>query len=101
MRGTSSHVVAKLARAISLSRSSRRRAAEQVRVLAVDDDPQALRHVRDALVKSDYTPIVTAYPEEVLRLVEEKRPHLVLLDLVLPGTDGMELMRDIAATADV
>jgi len=83
------------------TRSSRRRASEQVRVLAVDDDPQALRHVRDALVKSDYTPIVTADPEEALRLVENERPHLVLLDLVLPGADGMELMKDIAATADV
>ena len=69
---------------------------EQVRVLAVDDDPQALRHVRDALVKSDYTPIVTADPEEALRLLETERPHLVLLDLVLPGADGMELMQEIA-----
>ena len=83
------------------TRSSQRRAAEQLRVLAVDDDPQALRHIRDALVKSGYTPIVTADPEEALRLVEDERPHLVLLDLVLPGADGMELMRDIAAAADV
>ena len=73
--------------------SSRRRAAEQARVLAVDDDPQALRHIRDALVKSGYTPIVTADPEQALRLVEEERPHLVLLDPALPGADGMELMK--------
>ena len=80
--------------------SSRWRAAEQVRVLAVDDDHQALRHIKDALVKSDYTPIVTADPEEALRLVEAERPHLILLDLVLPGADGMELMRDIAETSE-
>ena len=83
------------------TRVSRRRSVEQVRVLAVDDDPQALRHVRDALVKSDYTPIVTADPEEAIRLVEEERPHLVLLDLMLPGTDGIELMQHIVETADV
>ncbi len=70
-------------------------------MLAVDDDPQALRHVRDALLKSDYTPIVTPDPEEALRLVEEEKPHLVPLDLVLPGTDGMELMREIVGRADV
>ena len=75
------------------TRSSRR--AEQVRVLAVDDDPQALRLIRDALVRSDYTPIMTADPEEAVRLVEEERPHVVLLDLVLPGADGMELMKEI------
>ena len=51
-------------------------------------------------MKSDYTPIVTPDPEEALRLVEEERPHLVLLDLVLPGTDGMELMRDIVEAAE-
>ena len=81
------------------TRSSRR--SEQIRVLAVDDDLQALRYVRDALMKSDYTPVVTPDPEEALRLVEEEKPHLVLLDLMLPGVDGMELMKEIAATADV
>ena len=67
-------------------------------MLAVDDDPQALRYIRDALVRTGYTPIVTADPEEALRLVAEERPHLVLLDLVLPGVDGMALMKDIAAS---
>ena len=73
--------------------SSRR--AGQVRMLAMDDDRQTLRHVRDALLKSDYTPIVTPDPEEALRLEEEERPHLVLLDVVLLGADGMELMKEI------
>ena len=84
------------------ARASRRRAErEQVRILAVDDDPQALRYVRDALVRSGYEPTVTADPEEALRLLEEERPDLVLLDLVLPGTDGIDLMREIAETRDV
>lgn len=43
-------------------------------MLAVDDDPQALRHIRDALVRADYRPIMTADPEEAVRLVEEERP---------------------------
>ena len=86
------------------SRSSRRavgETGEQVRVLAVDDDPQALRYVRDALSKAGYTPIVTGDPEEALRLLEEEKPRLALLDLMLPGADGIELMRDILETADV
>ena len=76
-------------------------AGERVRVLAVDDDPQALRYVRDALSKSGYTPVVTGDPEEALRLVAEEKPDLVLLDLVLPGTDGIELMKDILRAGDV
>ena len=74
---------------------------ERLRILVVDDDPQILRYVRDTLVKSGYDPVVTGEPEEALRLVEEERPELVLLDLMLPGTDGIELMKDILDVADV
>ena len=89
----------------AVSTSAARRAVagpgERVRVLAVDDDPQALRYVRDALLKSGYTPFVTGDPEEALRLVAEEKPDLVLLDLMLPGTDGIELMKDILGAGDV
>ena len=83
--------------------SARTRAAagEPVRVLAVDDDPQALRYVRDALSRAGYAPVVTADPEEALRLIETNRPGLVLLDLMLPGTDGTELMQRIFSLADL
>ena len=89
----------------AVSTSAARRAVagpgERVRVLAVDDDPQALRYVRDALASAGYTPVVTGDPEEALRLVGEEKPDLVLLDLMLPGTDGIELMKDILAAGDV
>ena len=80
---------------------SRRSERERERILAVDDDPQTLRYVRDALTKAGYAPVVTGDPEEALSLVEANDPHLVLLDLMLPGTDGIELMRGILDTADV
>ena len=81
--------------------STRPRAGEPVRILVVDDDPQALRYVRDALSKAGYAPVVTADPEEALRLIETNRPGLVLLDLMLPGTDGTELMGRIFSLADL
>ena len=80
---------------------SRRSVREQVRILAVDDDPQALRYIRDALVKSGYAVIATGDPDDVPRLLEEEKPHLVLLDLMLPGVDGMELMKDVMDAGDV
>ena len=67
----------------------------------VDDDPRALRYVRDALSAAGYAPIVTGDPREVARLLETKKPRLVLLDLILPGTDGIELMERVPAMADV
>ena len=81
--------------------SARRSAREQLRILVVDDDDQALRYIRDALVKSGYVAIATADPEDVPRLVEEEKPHLVLLDLMLPGVDGIDLMKDIVSTRDL
>ena len=43
----------------------------------------------------------TGDPAEVLRLVAETRPHLVLLDMALPGADGIELMAEINSLVDV
>ena len=79
----------------------RRLGREPVRILAVDDDPQGLRYIYDTLTKAGYAAVVTVDPEEALGLMEAKRPHLVLLDLVLPGKDGVELMEDIRTIANV
>ncbi len=81
------------------TRASRRQ--RPVRVLAVDDEPQALRLIRDALVKSGYTPIMTTDPSDAVRLAREEHPDLVMLDLALPGTDGIELMQEIVSWVDV
>ena len=80
---------------------ARRATREQVRILAVDNDPQTLRHLHDILAKAGYAAVVTGDPEEALNLMEASAPHLVLLDLVLPGSDGVELMQDVRAIANV
>ena len=83
------------------TRPSRRSVREQVRILAVDDDLQALRYISDALIKSGYAVVATTDPDDVSRLMEEDKPHLVLLDLMLPGIDGIDLMKYIATMHDV
>ena len=70
-------------------------------ILVVDDDPQTLRYVRDALAGSGYAPLVTGDPEEVPGLIRSARPGLVLLDLMLPGADGIELMTQVPELADL
>ena len=62
-------------------------------ILVVDDDPQTLRYVRDALGEAGYDPVVTGDPEALPELVRTHNPRLVLLDLVLPGADGIELLQ--------
>ena len=83
------------------TRSSPQALKDRLRILAVDDDLLALRYVRDALSKAGYMPIVTGNPEEALALMYEKKPHLALLDLMLPGTDGFELMKEILEIGEV
>ncbi len=80
---------------------SQRAAPGRTRVLVVDDDPVALRYARDTLAEAGYDPVLTGDPEEVSHLMTTSRPDLVLLDLLLPGTDGIELMAQVPALADV
>ena len=80
---------------------SHREGRKQARILVVDDDPQTLRYVRDALIEAGYAPCVTGDPREVSHLIMTHKPRLVLLDLMLPGTDGIELMRRVPELADL
>ena len=70
------------------------------RVLVVDDDPQTLRYVRNALSAAGYAPLVTGDHRELADLIRKEKPRLVLLDLMLPGTDGIELMERVPELAD-
>ncbi len=73
----------------------------QQRILVVDDDPEMLRYFRGTLSQAGYASVVTGDPQDALRLLEEQEPSLILLDLMLPGTDGIALMEDILAKVDV
>ena len=70
-------------------------------VLVVDDDPRMLRFVRDALTRAGYAPLATGDHRQIPEIVRTKRPCLVLLDLRLPGADGIELMETVPELADL
>ena len=78
-----------------------RKGQERTRILVVDDDPQMLRYVRDALSGAGYAPVVTGEPEELAGLVRTHRPALVLLDLLLPGIDGIALLESVPELGDL
>ena len=86
---------------VGLPAGGHRRAARgHGRVLVVDDDPQALWHIRNTLTEAGYTPVATWDPEEVERLIAMERPHLVLLDSALTGADGSGLIQRISRVTD-
>ena len=70
-------------------------------VLVVDDDARMLRFVRDALAQAGYAPLATGNPDELPGIVRTESPCLVLLDLMLPGADGIELMETVPELADI
>ena len=83
------------------SNLSQRSFREPNPILVVDDDPETLRYVRNALTSAGFPVLVTGNPEEVPGLIETRRPQLVLLGLNLPGIEGIELMGRIPALADL
>jgi PAS domain S-box-containing protein len=78
-----------------------RRAGERTRILAVDNEPQILRHLQNSLTKTGYQTIVTSDPLDVVSLIEMEEPDLVLLDLMLSGTSGFDLLEQIREMSGV
>ena len=78
-----------------------RQDSEQPPILVVDDDPQTLRFVRDALRQAGYSPLVTGDCRDLSRIIRREQPRLVLLDLLLPGTDGIKLMEIVPELANI
>jgi two-component system alkaline phosphatase synthesis response regulator PhoP len=67
------------------------------RILVVDDDKQIARLVQSYLEKSGFV-VLTAYDgDNALRIIRHERPDLIVLDLMLPGRDGMEITRMLRA----
>jgi two-component system alkaline phosphatase synthesis response regulator PhoP len=71
------------------------------RVLVVDDDVKTVELVSLYLNRDGYR-LLTAYDGvEALRLAREGHPDLIVLDLMLPGMDGLEVCRALRAESDV
>ena len=71
------------------------------RILIVDDDPNILSMLRRTLGFEGYAVSVAPDGEAALRAVDLERPDLVVLDLMLPGIDGLEVCRRLRARAGV
>jgi DNA-binding NarL/FixJ family response regulator len=66
-------------------------------VLIVDDVPDNLAVLHDALDESGYTVLVATHGEAALSRAAQARPDIVLLDAVMPGMDGFEVARQLKA----
>jgi two-component system response regulator MprA len=67
------------------------------RILAVDDDPKMLSLMRRGLTFAGYSVDLAADGEEALAIARDRPPHLVVLDIMLPGIDGITVCHRLRA----
>lgn len=67
------------------------------RVLVVDDDPQVLRLMRVNLELEGYDVVSAPDGEEALEAVVSERPDVVVCDVMMPGVDGLTVLRNLRA----
>jgi two-component system KDP operon response regulator KdpE len=75
--------------------------AERTRVLLVEDDPNIVDLIRSNLAVRGFDTVVSTDGLRALHLLETEHPDVVLLDLMLPGVDGMELCRAMREQSSV
>jgi signal transduction histidine kinase/CheY-like chemotaxis protein len=69
-------------------------------VVAIDDDPLAIELVRASLEPEGWTVLGATTGQEGLALIRERQPSAVLLDLLMPGMDGFEVVEALRADPD-
>ncbi len=70
-------------------------------VLVIDDELAIVRLVRTKLQADGYAVITADRGEKALEILEDERPDLIVLDLMMPGIDGFETLRRIRAQSQV
>jgi CheY-like chemotaxis protein len=71
------------------------------RIVVADDEEDIVRLVAFVLRRRGYTVLEAQTGEEALDLIRRERPDLAVLDLRMPGMDGLEVMRALAADETV
>ncbi len=71
------------------------------RILVVDDDAALAEMLSIVLRNEGFEPVWCAYGDKAFAAFKESKPDLILLDLMLPGRDGVDVCRDIRTESDV
>ncbi len=64
-----------------------------LRILVVDDEPDAVELLQEYLLTKGYEVLTATNGEEALIKIREARPHAILLDIRMPGMNGLEVLK--------
>lgn len=67
------------------------------KILVVDDEPDFLRLIKLRLESNDYEVIIASDGEEALAKIKKVKPDAVFLDILMPGMDGLQILKKIRA----
>ena len=77
---------------------------EKIRILLVDDEPDILEFISYNLKKEGYDVFTSNNGREAIQMALQTKPHLIILDVMMPDMDGMEtcsIIREMPDLKDV
>jgi two-component system, OmpR family, alkaline phosphatase synthesis response regulator PhoP len=74
--------------------------ASEFKILIADDEPDILEFVTYNLIKEGYQVSTARNGSEAIEMAKKVHPHLILLDIMMPGLDGVEVCRELRSNPD-
>jgi DNA-binding response OmpR family regulator len=74
---------------------------QNIRIMVVDDELEIAELIKDYLEAEQYDVVISTDGNECLKLFRDYHPQLIVLDIMLPGLDGMEVCRTIRAESSI
>lgn len=74
---------------------------QNIKIMVVDDELEIAELIKDYLEAEQYDVIISTDGKQCLKLFREYQPQLIVLDIMLPGLDGMEVCRTIRAESSI
>ena len=71
------------------------------KILLVDDEPKVLRFIEIDLKTRGFEVVTTTSGQEALDIVRSSKPEIMVLDIVMPGIDGFEVLKEIRTFSDL
>lgn len=68
------------------------------KILVVDDEPAFCEVLRDFLVSKGFQVVITNSGDEALKAYPEEKPSIVLMDVRMPGKDGLTTLKELKAS---